>query len=87
MFQGSPGGAQIGRLASFIHVSVDGCYAGPNGERDWFKVAGKNPEYDAWTHQQATGGSTPLGDTYWIGAGFFASQARMFLRDWSKILT
>ena len=28
-----------------------------------------------------------LGDTYWIGAGFFASQARMFLRDWSKILT
>jgi len=53
-------GVRHGRLASFIHVSVDGYYAGPNGETDWFKDAGKDPEYEAWTHAQAQGGSTLL---------------------------
>jgi len=58
MFQGSQGGAHAGRLASFIHVPVDGYYAGANGEMDWFKDADKDPEYEAWTHDQAAGGST-----------------------------
>ena len=48
----------MGRLTSFIHVSVDGYYAGPNGEADWFKDTEKDPEYEAWTHEQAAGGDT-----------------------------
>jgi dihydrofolate reductase len=50
----------MGRLTSFIYVSVDGYYAGPNGETDWFKDAEKDPEYEAWTHAQAQGGGTLL---------------------------
>jgi len=31
-------------ISVFIHVSVDGCFAGPNGEIDWFKVIRKDEQ-------------------------------------------
>lgn len=47
----------MGRLTTFTHVSVDGFYAGPKGEIDWFKDASRDQGYEAWTHEQATSGA------------------------------
>lgn len=47
-------------ISVFNHVSVDGFFAGPNGESDWFHETAKDDEYDAYIHQQSTGGSTLL---------------------------
>jgi|ERR1051325_6815512 dihydrofolate reductase len=48
------------RISSFMYVSVDGYYAGPNGEIDWFHSVEKDPDFEAMTHQQARGKSTLL---------------------------
>jgi len=47
-------------IGVFIHVSVDGFFAGPNGEIDWFKAIRKDDEYDAFTHEQAASENTLL---------------------------
>ena len=46
------------RIAVFNHVTVDGFFAGPRGEIDWFKAIKKDDEYEAYTHRQATPGNT-----------------------------
>ncbi|MGH2397306.1 MAG: dihydrofolate reductase family protein [bacterium] len=47
------------RVTVFNHVTVDGFFAGPNGEIDWFKVIRKDDEWDKFTHAQAkSSGST-----------------------------
>lgn len=43
-------------IGVFNHVTVDGFFAGPNGEIDWFKAIGKDDEYDQYTHQQSQSG-------------------------------
>ena len=45
-------------VSVFLHVTLDGFYAGPQGEIDWFKVIGKDAEYDAFTHRESQAGST-----------------------------
>lgn len=40
-------------ISVFNHVTVDGFFAGPNGEIDWFKAIGKDDEYHQYTHQQS----------------------------------
>jgi dihydrofolate reductase len=47
-------------IGVFNHVTVDGMFAGPNGEIDWFKAIGQDDEYDRYTHQQSQGGSALL---------------------------
>lgn len=47
-------------IGVFIHVSVDGMFAGPNGEIDWFKAIEKDEEYDRYTHQQSQSGGALL---------------------------
>lgn len=47
-------------LHVFENVSVDGFFAGPNGEIDWFKSVEKDPDFDAYTHGQSKSGSTLL---------------------------
>ncbi len=39
-------------------MTVDGFFAGPNGEIDWFKVIKKDDEWEKYTHGQAKSGST-----------------------------
>lgn len=39
-------------------MSVDGFYAGPNGEIDWFKGGTSNDEFERYTHRQSQSGST-----------------------------
>jgi len=48
----------MGQLNAFVHVSIDGFFAGPHGEIDWFKQIGKDDEYEQFTHESASGGST-----------------------------
>ena len=48
----------MSQLSVFLHVTLDGLFAGPNGEIDWFKAIKDDPEYDAFTHGQSEAGST-----------------------------
>ena len=51
------------KITVFNHVTVDGFFAGPHGEIDWFKVIKKDDEWDKYTHQQ----SAKLGNTLIFG--------------------
>ena len=44
------------KINTFTFVSVDGFYAGPHDEIDWFKAIKKDDEYDAFTHRQSRSG-------------------------------
>ncbi len=46
------------KITVFDHVTVDGFFAGPNDEIDWFKVIKKDDEWEKYTHAQAKSGST-----------------------------
>lgn len=46
------------KIGVFNHVTIDGFFAGPNGEIDWFKVIKKDDEWEKYTHGQAKSGST-----------------------------
>lgn len=48
----------MGKITVFNHVTVDGFFAGPNGEIDWFKVIKKDDEWDAYANRQAQSGNT-----------------------------
>ncbi|HWW62991.1 MAG TPA: dihydrofolate reductase family protein [Thermoanaerobaculia bacterium] len=48
------------KIGVFENVSIDGCFAGPNGEIDWFKSIEKDEDFEAYTHGQSKGGSTLL---------------------------
>jgi len=48
----------MNRLSVFNHVTVDGYFAGPNGEIDWFKTIPEDEEWKRYTHQQASGESS-----------------------------
>lgn len=52
------------KISTFTFMSVDGFYAGPQGEIDWFKMRSKDDEYDAFTHKSSkTGNTLILGHT------------------------
>ncbi len=46
------------KIAVFNHVTIDGFFAGPKVEIEWFKVIKKDDEWDKYTHGQAKSGST-----------------------------
>jgi dihydrofolate reductase len=47
------------RMSVFNHVTLDGFFAGPHGEIDWFKEIRKDDEWDTYTHEQSrSSGST-----------------------------
>ncbi len=64
----------MGKLISFMHVSLDGFVAGPNGEMDWIKV---DEEIFDYVGQRIKEGDTALYgrvtyqmmESYWPGAG------------------
>ena len=47
-------------ISAFTQISIDGYFAGPDGEIDWFKNIEKDDAYDQYQHQNASGGSTLL---------------------------
>ena len=48
----------MGKISTFTFMSLDGFYAGPNGEMDWFKGNSPDAEYDKFTHEGSKSGST-----------------------------
>jgi len=46
------------KITVFNHVTIDGYYAGPNGEIDWFYAVPHDNEWHKYTHSQAGGNST-----------------------------
>jgi len=48
------------KISVFNYVTVDGFFAGPNGETDWFYVIRKDEEWDEYTHAQAQSGTAAL---------------------------
>jgi dihydrofolate reductase len=46
------------KISVFNHVTVDGFFAGPKGEIDWFKVIPKDEEWDKYTHTRSQSGPT-----------------------------
>jgi dihydrofolate reductase len=50
----------MGRISTYMQVSLDGYFAGPNGEIDWFKDTEPDPDFDAYSLERAQGGSVLL---------------------------
>ena len=50
----------MNKIGTFTSVSVDGFFAGPNGEIDWFKSIEKDDEYDEYTKQQSQSSESTL---------------------------
>jgi dihydrofolate reductase len=48
----------MGKLAVFNFISIDGYFAGPNGEIDWFKEIDRSPDYEAFAREGAGSGAT-----------------------------
>lgn len=52
------------KISVFNFISIDGFFARPNGEIDWFKVVKPDEEWFNYTHQQAgTNGTLIFGHT------------------------
>jgi len=49
----------VAHISAFLQVSVDGYFAGPHGEIDWFK-SNPDPEFQSYSLERASGGSTLL---------------------------
>lgn len=49
----------MGRISTYLQVSLDGYFAGPKGEIDWFKNS-PDPEFEEFSLQRAQGNSTLL---------------------------
>jgi dihydrofolate reductase len=62
------------KIIAFTNVSVDGYFAGPNGEIDWFK--GSDDEEKAFTHKAANQSATLVfgHTTYEMMAGYWPTQ-------------
>jgi dihydrofolate reductase len=48
----------LGKIGVFDFVSMDGFFAGPKGEIDWFKLTEKDEKFDRYTGGRASGKST-----------------------------
>ncbi len=46
------------KISVFNHISIDGFFAGPHGEIDWFKFIEKDDEFETYTHQQSQSSNT-----------------------------
>ena len=76
-------------INAFTQVSIDGYFAGPNGEIDWFKNIEKDDEYDKYQHQNASAGSTLLmgRTTYEMMKSFWPTdQARKMDPDMASVM-
>ena len=49
----------MGRISAYLQVSLDGYFAGPHGEIDWFKN-NPDPEFEECSLERASGSSTLL---------------------------
>jgi len=68
------------KIIVFNNISVDGYFAGPNGEIDWFK-GNKDLEYEAFTKKGASSGGTLIfgQTTYELMKGFWPTKEALKL--------
>jgi dihydrofolate reductase len=60
------------KIIAFTIVSVDGCYAGPNGEIDWFKSGSDDEDRQFSSEASGSSGTLIFGHTtYEMMAGFW----------------
>jgi hypothetical protein len=45
----------MGRISTYLQVSADGYFAGPNGEMFWFKSGDPDPEFESFSLERARG--------------------------------
>ena len=66
----------MGRLTSFINISLDGYFSGPNGDFSWAHE-GNDEEFNAFVADNARGGGALLMGrvTYDIMAAFWPTEA------------
>ena len=50
----------MGKIRVFNFMSIDGFFAGPNGEIDWFKTAAIDEEWNRYSHEQEALGKSTL---------------------------
>jgi dihydrofolate reductase len=53
-------GVNMRKISVFIHVSLDGFFAGPNNEIDWFKAIKKDQDWEKHTYRESHSASTLL---------------------------
>jgi dihydrofolate reductase len=51
-------GEQMSYIHVFNHITIDGFFAGPSGEIDWFYAIPHDDEWHKYTHSQAGTGNT-----------------------------
>jgi dihydrofolate reductase len=76
-------------ISVFNFVSLDGFFAGPNGEIDWFKDLPEDKEYADYTHSQSQSGSTLLfgRTTYEMMKSFWPTEeARKMEPEMAKVM-
>ena len=67
----------MGKIGSFTHVSLDGFFAGPNGEIDWFKD-GDEEDREFSAHASGASGTLILGRrTYEMMAAYWPTPEAM----------
>src|SRR2546422_9314236 len=77
------------KISVFDHVSIDGFFAGPNGEIDWFKSIEKDDDFEAFTHESAKSESTLVfgRTTYEMMKGFWPTpEAIKMDPDMAKVM-
>ncbi len=67
----------MSKIGVFIHVTLDGFFAGPNDEIDWFKVIKKDAEWEKHIDKESQSGNTLLfgATTYRMMKGFWPTPA------------
>ncbi|HMK15532.1 MAG TPA: hypothetical protein VK450_01290, partial [Methanomicrobiales archaeon] len=63
----------MGRIVSFTHVSVDGYFAGPKGEIDWFKSQDEEDRRFSAEASKGSGGLIFGRTTYELMAGYWTT--------------
>ena len=79
----------MGKITVFNYVTLDGFYAGPNGEIDWFKDIKKDKKFEKYTHKQSQSGNTLLfgRTTYEMMKSYWpTADARKNDRDMAKVM-
>lgn len=67
----------MGKISVFNFVTLDGFFAGPDGQIDWFKSIGKDEGFEKYTHSESgKGGSLIYGrKTYEMMKSFWPTDA------------
>jgi dihydrofolate reductase len=84
------------KINVFDYVTLDGFFAGPHGETDWFKGIKKDKEFDEYTHTQSKSDNIlvfgrrayELMKSYWSTTDAIKSDPRMakVMNDNQKIV-